>query len=164
VGAMNNAHAVEADSLSVDATQQVIYCTALWAGGQKALSDALQAGIAVTVVWNVQVEEVHSYWLNSPVAEIQLRRRVVPDLLSRNWLLEDVASGISRRVYSLPEAVRFLSSLESFPVLDRTLLVADAVYRMSITIEQHDGDMSDAWWARFWRHEHFNMQQDFSLL
>jgi len=157
------AEASESGDVQLDLNQQVIYCAVEWQGDEESLSQALQAGIAVTFIWQVQVKEVQDYWLNESIADIQVLRRVLPDLLSRNWVLEDEASGISRRVSSLSEAIRFLTRLENFPVLDRSLLNAAAPYKISIRVAEQEGEMNEAWWATLWNSVQFSTEKDFSL-
>jgi len=158
-------HAVASEStgLQMELDQQVIYCAVEWQGDRESLSQALKAGIAVTFIWQIQVGKVRDYWLNETIADIQVSRRVIPDLLSRNWVLEDEASGISRRVASLPKAIRFLTRLEHFPVLDRTLLAAATPYRISIRAAKQEGEINEAWWATLWKSVQFSTEKDFSL-
>jgi hypothetical protein len=159
----SHAGASEPTDVKLDLNQQVIYCAVEWQGDRKSLSQALQAGIAVTFVWQVQVEKVRNYWLNETIADIQVSRRVLPDLLSRNWDLKDESSGISRRTASLSEAIRFLTRLEHFPVLDRSLLVAATPYRISISVAKQEGEINEAWWATLWKSVQFRAEKDFSL-
>ncbi len=158
-----HAGASESGDLQLDLNQQVIYCAVEWQGDRESLSQALQAGIGITFVWQVQVKKVQDYWPNKTIADIQVSRRVLPDLLSRNWVLEDKASGISRRVSSLPEAIRFLTQLEHFPVLDRSLLDAATLYRISISVAKQEGEINEAWWATLWKPVQFSTEKDFSL-
>lgn len=157
------AGASEPGDLQLDLNQQVIYCAVEWQGDRESLSQALQAGIAVTFIWDVQVKEVREYWLNESIADIQVSRRVLPDLLSRNFVLEDEASGISRRVTSLAEAIRFLTRLERFPVLDRSLLDSATLYKISIGVAKQEGEINQAWWATLLQSAQFSAEKDFSL-
>jgi hypothetical protein len=157
------AGASESADLQLDLNQQVIYCAVEWQGDEESLSRALQAGIAVTFIWQVQVKEVQDYWLNETIADIQVLRRVLPDLLSRNWVLEDEASGISRRVSSVSEAIRFLTRLENFPVLDKSLLESATLYKIFISVAEQEGEINEAWWATLLQSVQFSTEKDFSL-
>jgi len=151
------------DRLSVSVAEDVISCSAQLDEQKQAIATALKDGIASTTVWHLQVARVREYWFNAAVADIKLKRRVEPDLLARNWLLMDEASGISQRVYQLDDAVRFLSVLEQFSVLDRTLLQATTPYRMTVKVEVYHGEMASAWWRDIWHPSQAAMQQDFTL-
>lgn len=158
--------AVAADdvgSLQILPDASVIECNATLHAESKAIAVALKDGITGTTVWHLQVARVRQYWLNDTIADISVTRRVKPDLLSRSWQLIDDSSGISRRVYQLGEAVHFLSSLEQFPVLDRSLLTTGIAYRMSVKVEVHYGEIKQAWWSDIWHPAQATLQQDFRL-
>lgn len=157
------ADAEESGGLQVRLDEKVVYCIAELKGREEALLHALNDGIPVTTVWHLRVDRVRDYWLNQGVAEVSTARRVVPDLLSKSWLLEDQASGISRRVYMVSDAIRFLSTLEHFPVIDRSLLTTDAAYLMNSSVELHIGEVNDAWWANLLTFDDASMQQEFAL-
>ena len=157
------AGAEESGALQLDLNQQVIYCAVEWQGNRESLSQALQAGITVTFVWQVQVDKKRNYWINKTIADIRVTRRVLPDLLSRSWVLEDEASGISRRATTLDEAIRFLARLEHFPVLDRSLLAAATPYRISVRVAEQEGEIKQAWWGTLWKSVQFSTEKDFSL-
>ena len=142
---------------------RVIYCAATLKDSNEHYFHALNDGIPVATVWHVRVDRPRDYWLNKSIASIVVVRRVVPDLLSRSWLLEDQTSGISRRVYTAAEVSSFLSNLDHFPVLDRTLLTANTVYLMRASVELHTGEMNDAWWSGLMKSPYATMQQEFSL-
>ncbi len=161
--AYNYAGASESTDLQLDLNQQVIYCVVEWQGDRESLSQALQAGIAVTFVWQVKVKKVREYWLNKTIADIQVSRRVLPDLLSRSWVLKDEASGISRRVSSLSEAIHFLTRLENFPVLDRSLLDTAILYNIAISVVEQEGETNDAWWTTLLQSVQFSVEKEFSL-
>ena len=161
--ACSSAYAEGANELKVLVDDKVIYCAAGLKDSDDVFSHALNDGISVTTVWNIQVARVRDYWLNKGIAEVTVTHRVVPDLLSRSWLLEDQASGISLRVYSVSEAVRFLSSLEYFPVLDRSLLVTATPYVMHASVELYIGEVNETWWGNLLRSEQASMQQEFTL-
>lgn len=97
MASVGHAYAEEPARLEVAFDQQLVYCEAAWPGTDDSLRQALQSGIAVTFIWHVRISEVRKYWLNRTIADIRVSRRVTPDLLSRKWLLEDEASGISRQ-------------------------------------------------------------------
>ncbi|MDQ6996848.1 MAG: DUF4390 domain-containing protein [Mariprofundus sp.] len=143
--------------------KKVMYCAARVNIADKTLSTAMKDGIAVATEWHIQIGRVRDYWLNKEIADITAIRHAKPDLLTRSWLLTDASSGISRRVYQIDEAIYFLSGLENFPVLDRSLLLPDIPYRISVSVEIHIEGIEHAWWASLWQSSADAMQQDFSL-
>jgi len=155
--------AEEADRLEIFTASDVVRCSAAMGASDKGVLVALRDGIEVTTIWHIQVAGVRKYWLNDAVAEIELKRRVKPDLLSRSWLLLDEASGISRRVYAIASAEQFLFTLQEFPVLDRTLLKPAMPYRMQVKVELYQGEMNKAWWAGIWHPAKSTWFKDFQL-
>ena len=157
------AFAAESAALHIRTDQKVLYCAARIAVDSNAFSPTMKDGIAMATEWHIKVRRVRSYWLNEDIADITVTRHAKPDLLTRSWLLTETSSGISQRVYSLKDAIQFLSGLDDFPVLDRSLLQKNTPYRVSVSVEIHSEGISDAWWAGLWQPDAASMQQDFSL-
>lgn len=157
------AFAAEQTGLSIDTHQQVIYCAVQWSGDRDRVVQALQAGVNLSFNWTIQVSRVRDYWMNDGIAKITFSRRVQPDLLTRTWLLEDSASGISRRALSLSDAVDFLTTIREFPVLDKALLASGETYEMTVSAEKIEGEMGQTWWSRLWKQSVMQMQLEFSL-
>ncbi|MDQ6982995.1 MAG: DUF4390 domain-containing protein [Mariprofundus sp.] len=163
IAAQPSVYANESGNLQIHMDQKVIYCAARITVADNTFSLAMKDGILVTTEWHIQVGKVRDYWLNEEIADITVIRRAKPDLLTRSWLLTDTSSGISRRVYNIKDAIHFLSNLENFPVLDRSLLLINTLYRVSISIKVHAGEVNTAWWTNLWKPAASSMQQDFSL-
>jgi len=152
-----------AESLHVQIGDKVIYCSAQLNVNADQLRLPMRDGITVATTWHLKIGKVREYWLNESIGEITVMRRVEPDLLSHSWLLIDVSSGISHRVYQLKQAIDFLAGLNHFPVLDRSLLLPDKRYRAVVKIEIHIGDTNNAWWAGLWPSTADSMQTEFEL-
>ena len=153
----------DGDSIHIHMDETVIYCSAGINMGEKQFALSMGDGISMTTAWHIQVREVRKYWLNKGIADITVRRKVEPDLLTRSWLLSDASSGITRRVYNIADAMKFLTRLENLPVLDRSLLLPGKPYRASVSVDVQVGNMKDAWWARLWHGPARSMQEDFLL-
>ena len=132
--------------LRVDTGGEVLRCDARLSRKPQALLRALREGSEISVAWRLRVDIVRKYWLNKSLAEVEVRRRVIPDLVSRSWRLVDETSGISRRVFALDEAVNFLTRLRRFPVVDRSLLERGRVYRFRASLSEREGAADDHWW------------------
>ncbi|PJA32032.1 MAG: DUF4390 domain-containing protein [Zetaproteobacteria bacterium CG_4_9_14_3_um_filter_53_7] len=149
--------------LQVRMDAQVVYCDASLHKDEKDFVHFLKDGIPVTTVWKIKVSKLREYWLNKKIAEIVVAHRVVPDLLTRSWMLVDEASGISRRVYIAADVYRFLSRLENLSVLDRSLLLEQTPYRMSVSVVIENGEMNDAWWGGLWESADIELNAEFNL-
>lgn len=149
--------------LSVALGEELVYCDAVWRADDEELARALREGMEVALVWTIRVSRLRDWWLDDEVAEVRVERRVSPDLLTGEFLLQDRNSGIARRVRDPEEALAFLTRLRRFPVLDRALIEAGNAYEMTISIEERIGGMADSWWSRLWRGETAGMRQEFRL-
>jgi len=130
---------------------KVIYCSI----DRVDISDqailALNQGTPVTFVWNIIIEEVNDYWLNKNVGEITIARQAIPDLISKSLIISDAKNGISRRVATIDDAIEFLSGLDHFPILDRSLLKPGVRYNIQVQFHIQEGQFSDAWWSESMR-------------
>lgn len=137
--------------LEITADQEVIYCTTEPVPITDKVKQALNEGTPVTFSWEIIIDEVNDYWINDSIGSITLVRQAVPDLISKSWLLIDTSSGISQRVYSVDEVILFLSRLQNFPTLDRSLLTSGTLYSFQIKLHIHEGELSDSWWSEAMR-------------
>jgi len=151
------------DALHIQIDEKVIYCSADLSVENSVFKLPMQDGISVATQWRVTVGKVRKYWLNENIGDITVIRRVEPDLLTRSWLLIDVSSGISQRVYSISEAILFLTDLKHFPVLDRSLLMINVPYRAAVKVNIYIGEINPAWWAGLWPKTAASMYKDFTL-
>lgn len=133
--------------LEISADHEVIYCTTGPVPTTDRVKQALNEGTPVTFSWDIIIDEVNDYWVDDSIGSITVVRQAVPDLISKSWLLTDTSSGISQRVYSVDEAIRFLSRLQNFPTLDRSLLTSGTLYSFRIKLHVHEGELSDSWWS-----------------
>ncbi len=154
-----SALADEAVQVSKDA--QVVYCSVGWPVGPEHIKDMLQSGIALSVVWKLSVHRFRRYWLDEGIASITVARRVIPDLLSHRWTLEDQAAGISRQVASLDAAVHFLTHLERYPVVDRSLLQQGERYELDVSLQSYEGTSMEKWWNRILQADDFSASASF---
>jgi len=161
--AQSVAFAEDSGELQIRMDQQVVYCDATINKGEETFLHLLKDGIPVTTIWKIKVSKLREYWLNKDIAEIVVIHRVVPDLLSRSWMLIDEASGISRRVYSTGELYRFLSRMENLSVLDRSLLLDQTAYQMSVSVVIEHGEINDAWWSDLWTSVDAELVKEFRL-
>ncbi len=136
-------------ALTLDLSGKVIACNAKAGFDARRIARVLAEGTEVGVDWEIDVAVARRYWFDATLAEVTVARRVRPDLVSRSWLLVDRTTGITQRVFDVREAVRFLTQLERFPVLDRSLLRRATPYRLTVTVRKREGD-ADRGWLSTW--------------
>jgi len=142
-----HAHAASGMDLKVAVKGDVLTCSASLSKAPEGMRQALNEGTEISVEWKISVAIERKYWLNNTVASVLVNRHVVPDLVSRTWKLEDMASGITRRVFSLDEAVRFLTGLSDFQVVDRSLLTSGQAYVVAVTLSEWEGNKQGNLWT-----------------
>jgi len=139
--------APQASSIKITYDDKVVYCSV----DRVDISDqailALNQGTPVTFVWNIIIEEVNDYWLNSSVGDVTIALQAIPDLISKSLIISDAKNGISRRVDTIDDATEFLSGLDHFPILDRSLLRPGVRYSVQVRFHIQEGQFSDAWWS-----------------
>ncbi len=160
----HSAYAESAITMQVDVGEKVVFCEASLNADEDRLARVLKDGTEVGIDWVVGIEKVQRFWLNSEVAVIHVRRRVVPDLVSQSWQLFDMSTGITQRVTDINAAAHFLVHLDHFPVLDRSLLEAGESYIMTIRLEERQGSEEDkGWFATWWGYEASEVEAGFKL-
>lgn len=149
--------------LQIQMDEKVIYCSVDLYVEPDVFKLPMQDGIVVATEWRVKVGKKRDYWLDENIGDITVVHRVEADILTRSWLLIDVSSGISLRVYNIEHAIDFLTRLDHLPVLDRSLLSTAIAYRAAVNIGIHIGDINEAWWSGLWSSSAASMQQEFTL-
>jgi len=141
------AYAASGMNLQVAVKGDVVTCSAALLAPPDGMRRALSEGSEISSEWKISVEIKRKYWLNNSVANIAVKRRVQPDLVSESWKLVDQTSGITRRVFSLDEAIAFLTGLPDFPVVDRSLLRSGQTYLLAVSLSEREGDRQEGWWS-----------------
>ncbi len=136
----------ELEGVRIDTTQPVIYCDVSDKTGIERLKLALSEGSLMTYSWEIIIEQQRDYWLNKSIGRVQFRRQVMPDLLSRQWLLKDSNSGITNATLSTEKAISFLASLKNFPVIDKSLLQSGELYIIEVKLYVEEGKVNEHWW------------------
>jgi len=160
---MTPAYAETGMQLQVATTVDVLTCSASLPEPPESLERALREGSEISVNWHINVDAKRKYWLNKSIASIEINRRVIPDLVSQSWQLVDKTGGITKRVFKLKEAIAFLTKLEHFPVIDRSLLNNGQAYIVTVGISEHEGESKDNWWGSWFGSENSSAKKDFTL-
>lgn len=155
-----------ADPLStfeVTADEKVIYCSIGPVRTGERIRQALSEGTPISFLWEISVKAPVDWWVDDKVGTVNIVRQVVPDLISRSLTLIDVNSGIAHQTYSLDEAMQFLTRLNRFPALDRSLLSSGITYSFSVDLRIEEGELSDAWWSGWFKFSKRIAQEDITL-
>ena len=94
--------------------------------------EALQSGVPLTVIVELQIVELRRYVWNKGVAKLAARNRLRVHALSGQYIVENLNSGASRAYRSLANAIVGLGTLDGFPMLDEYLLKQDKTYAVRV--------------------------------
>lgn len=83
--------------------------------------EALNNGVALTVVLEITVERVRSYLWNETVADITQHYEVTLHPLSGRYVVDNLNTGIGKTFATLDDALDYLGTLRDFPLLDAKL-------------------------------------------
>jgi len=144
---LQSCFAEESVQFHVDATSPIIYCDISPSFDRVHIQRTLQEGSPVTFSWHIEIETINPYWINEQIADISFYRQIMPDLITRQWRLEDNITGITHHTPSMQSAIDFISKIEHFPLLDKSLLEPHQSYLIQVYLSIENGEQKQAWWA-----------------
>jgi hypothetical protein len=101
--------------------------------------EALESGVPLTMVVDIEVLRDRRWWWDKKVAALQQRYQLLYHALSNKYIVRNLNSGSQRSFPERGAAQRALGEIEGLPMLDRKLLEPDAGYwariRASLDIE-----------------------------
>jgi len=137
----------EPSPITITYDDKLLYCSV----DRISISDrailALNQGTPVTFVWKISIDESRDYWVDKNIGEVTIARQAIPDLISKSLIIADAKNGISRRVHTIDEAIDFLSGLNRFPIIDRSLLEKGKQYSIGVEFHIQEGQFTDTWWS-----------------
>jgi hypothetical protein len=118
--------------------------------------EAIREGAPLTLDLDIVLHRSRKYWLDETVATLQQRYELAYHALSERYLLRNVNSGEQSSYATLDAALDSLRVLTNLPILDQSLLAADARHEISLRAYLDVRTMPDAlrfivFWARDWR-------------
>ncbi|MDQ6974372.1 MAG: DUF4390 domain-containing protein [Mariprofundaceae bacterium] len=147
-------YAEETTQFHLNANQHIVYCDITPSFNQQDIIQNLQEGVPILFSWHISIESIQAYWLNQSVADIYFNRQVTPDLLTRQWKLNDSLTDIPSYTLSLPEALAFLSQIHHFPIIDKSLLAPHTTYLITVSLNITKGEQGNRWWHDLWHVNH----------
>ena len=127
-------------SASMDATQSVLLLNAdldieLPEGARQAVRD----GVELTLDIEVRLYRARNFWLDDSIAVLEQRYELSFHALTERYVVRNRNSGAYNTYASLDEALEQLRSVQSLPVLDKSLLDPDERYeaRLRASLDVH---------------------------
>jgi len=125
---------------TIHITDGVLYCDAQTFAQEAYMLKVLAGGSPLTVSWQFEVQEHRAFWLNNTLASVQLSRQVLPDLVTKRWLMRNLSSGVVRYTTDVHTAMSFLTGMRHVAVLNTSLLMDDASYTIETKLYMHEGE------------------------
>ncbi|MDX8397619.1 MAG: DUF4390 domain-containing protein [Mariprofundaceae bacterium] len=132
--------------IHIDQSEPIITCDISPTIETKKLIKALHDGSSISFSWDIIIKEILPYWFNQDAGTVLLHRQARADLVSKQWVLGSSHNSISQKVASPAQAIQWLSSLHKFPMIDKSLLKPNTIYRVRIKLYIKEGEISQDWW------------------
>jgi hypothetical protein len=126
----------------------VIYCDVRTFNQEAYILKVLGSGSPMTVFWQFEVLKKRGLWLNRSVATVRLGRQVIPDLVTKRWLMRDLSGGVVRYTSDAHIAMQFLTEMNRAAIVDISILEPEANYELQTMLYMHEGEWDESsWWS-----------------
>ncbi len=126
----------------------VVYCDVQTFNQEAYVLNVLASGSSLTTFWQFDVLRKRSFWLDKSVASIRLGRQVIPDLVTKRWLMRDLSSGVVHYTRNVHVAMRFLTEMHHAAVVDVSILDEQEKYYIETQLYIYEGEQgSNGWFA-----------------
>jgi hypothetical protein len=113
-------------------------------GLSEAALEAVQEGIPLTLVAEIEVSRERRFLPDAGVAELEQRWRLAYDALSERYVVTNRNSGAQATFPTLEEALASLSAVRNLPMIDADLLEAGRRHEVSLRATMEIGGLPDA--------------------
>lgn len=96
------------------------------------LIEAIQSGVALPVLLEIEVARERDYLWNETVAALRQRYELRYHALSKQYILSHLNSGVQESYFSLDSALLDLGRVRALPLLDRALLDEGESYQVRL--------------------------------
>ena len=102
--------------------------------------NALENGLPLTVVLQIEIIKHHSWWWDKKVASLEQRYQISYHALTRRFIITNLNSGDQQSFASYRDAITNLGQVSDLPVIDANLLESGARYdiRMRAALDIKD--------------------------
>lgn len=124
----------------------VVYCDVQTFNQEAYVLNVLAGGSSLTVLWQFDVLHEQRFWLDKSVAKVRLGRQVIPDLVTKRWLMRDLSSGVVHYTGNVHVAMHFLTEMSHAAVVDVSILDADEKYKLKTRLYIYEGEKGSKGW------------------
>ncbi len=94
--------------------------------------EALQNGVPLLVLIDLEVEQQRNWWLNKNIAELQQGYLLLYHALTEKYIINNLNSGAQENYDTLDGAISALGTIEDLPILDAKLASNKGRYIVSM--------------------------------
>lgn len=98
------------------------------------LVEALQNGVPLNLVIEIEISKLRSYLWSTTVTTLEQRYQISFHPLTKHYVLHNLNSEVEFQFPTLESLLAVVSVLNNFPLLDKSLLEEDGLYRGEIRI------------------------------
>ncbi|MDQ7001597.1 MAG: DUF4390 domain-containing protein [Ghiorsea sp.] len=124
----------------------VVYCDVQTFNQEAYVLNVLAGGSSLTVFWQFNVLRKEQFWLDKSIARVRLGRQVIPDLVTKRWLMRDLSSGVVHYTRYAHVAMRFLTEMYHAAVVDVSILDAHDAYYLKTKLYIYEGEQGRNGW------------------
>ena len=126
----------------------VIYCDVQTFKQEAYILKVLGGGSPMTIFWAFEVLQKKGLMPDNSLAEVRLGRQVIPDLVTKRWLMRDLSAGVVRYTTDIYMAMRFLTEMVHVAIMDESLLETGQEYSLDATLYVYEGEWKEeGWWS-----------------
>ncbi|WP_038247615.1 DUF4390 domain-containing protein [Ghiorsea bivora] len=124
----------------------VVYCDVQTFNQEAYVLNVLAGGSSLTVFWQFDVLRKQRFWLDKSVASVRLGRQVIPDLVTKRWLMRDLSSGVVHYTRNVHVAMRFLTEMHHAAVVDVSILDGQEKFYLETQLYIYEGEQGSKGW------------------
>jgi hypothetical protein len=94
--------------------------------------EALQNGVPLIVLVDIEVEQVRNWWFNKTIAELQQGYLLLYHALTEKYIINNLNSGVQENYDSLGSALAALGRINDLPLLDANLVKPNEHYLVNL--------------------------------
>ena len=94
--------------------------------------EALQNGVPLIVLVDIEVAQLRKWWFNKTIAELQQGYLLLYHALTEKYIINNLNSGVQENYDSLGSALAALGRIDDLPLLDANLVKMDEQYQVNL--------------------------------
>ena len=94
--------------------------------------DALQNGVPLIVLLDIEVEQKRKWWFNKTIAELQQGYLLLYHALTEKYIINNLNSGAQENYDSLRSALDSLNKIKDLPIIDANLIKKGESYDVQL--------------------------------